>query len=153
MFHRFEFESEFYSNLERIPFHVRMKLDLTGVKLSLNTWRAFRLEERQVLCHLPIGMDEERNVFISYLTWLSSARASVAIEQVPVVEPSTWGNTKVPETVRSRSDDHARPITDNDWRRWAEHERYALYKTAASKDPSLFDEALGEMLRRVRGKG
>ena len=153
MFHRFKFESEFYSALERIPFHVRMKLDLGGVKVSLNTWRAFSLEERRVLCHLPVGLDEERAVFTAYTAWLSSTHTGVAIERVPVVEPLTWGDREVPELVKRRSEGHACPITVNDWSQWAEHERYVLYKTATSKDANLFNEALGELRQKVRGEG
>lgn len=148
MFHRFEFESEFYPTLERIPFHVRMKLDLTGVKLSLNTWRAFSLEERWVLCHFPVETDEERGVFTAYLIWLAKTGAGVVIEPVPGIEPSTWGHTEVPPAVRSRGDGHARPVANDEWSQWAEHERYVLYKTATSKDPGLFNAALEEVRRK-----
>jgi hypothetical protein len=52
MFHGFRYESEFYPTLSRVPLHVRMKLDLTGVKISLKDWLSFSFEERTVLCHL-----------------------------------------------------------------------------------------------------
>ena len=37
MFYRYRFESEIYPSLNRIPLHVRMKLDLAGAKISLKT--------------------------------------------------------------------------------------------------------------------
>jgi hypothetical protein len=41
MFYRYHFESEIYPTLSLIPLHVRMKLDITGIKISLKTWLAF----------------------------------------------------------------------------------------------------------------
>ena len=41
MFYRFGYETEFYPGLSRLPLHVRMKLDLTGIKISLKDWLAF----------------------------------------------------------------------------------------------------------------
>jgi hypothetical protein len=152
MFHRFEFEAEFYPTLARIPFHVRMKLDRAGVKLSLNTWHAFSLEERRVLCHLPDESEEERSVFTAYLTWLSRTRASAETERVPVLRSSMWKGEEVPEAVKRRSDANGSPMAPKEWRRLAEHERYALYKTAVSKDPNLFNEALEEMRGKVRSE-
>jgi hypothetical protein len=145
MFYHFEFESEFYPTLERIPFHVRMKLDTTGVKLSLDTWRAFSLEERRVLCHLPTETEEERSVFISYMAWLSRTRANAEIERTPVLDSSSWGADTVPEAVERRGKGG---VTASEWNRWAEHERYALYKTAMSRDPELFEQALSELKKR-----
>jgi len=148
MFHRFEFEAEFYPTLERIPFHVRMKLDTAGVKLSLKTWHAFSLEERWVLCHLPVEDDEEQRVFTAYLTWLSRTRASAETERVPVLKSSTWKEEEVPEAVKRRSEANGSPMAPQEWGRLAEHERYALYKTAASKDANLFNDALEELRER-----
>ena len=70
MFHRFRYEAEFYPTLSRLPLYVRMKLDLTGVRLSLKDWLAFSLEERRVICHLPVETEEEEQAFISYLDFL-----------------------------------------------------------------------------------
>ena len=63
MFHRYDYEVEFYPSLSRLPLDLRRKLDISGVKLSLKDWLAISLEERTVLCHLPCDYDEERQVF------------------------------------------------------------------------------------------
>ena len=63
MFHRYQYESDIYPSLSRIPLHVRMKLDVTGIKISLKDWLAFSIEERTVLCHLPVETEEEKQVF------------------------------------------------------------------------------------------
>ena len=71
MFHHYRHESDIYPSLSRIPLHVRMKLDVTGIKISLKDWLAFSIEERTALCHLPVETEEEKQVFSSYLDFLS----------------------------------------------------------------------------------
>ncbi|MDE0028021.1 MAG: hypothetical protein OXU42_01280 [Deltaproteobacteria bacterium] len=149
MFHRFQFEAAFYPTLERLPFHVRMKLDLTGIRVSLNTWRAFSMEERRALCHLPADTDEEREVFAAFLDALARARAGVAAERCPVLDADAWSAAAVPEAVAARSAAEGSGVTPAEWSRWAGHERYALYKTALSKDPELFHQALRELRLRL----
>ncbi|MDE0035315.1 MAG: hypothetical protein OXU75_19580 [Deltaproteobacteria bacterium] len=149
MFYRFEFEAEFYPTLERVPFHVRMKLDLVGVRVSLSTWRAFSLEERRALCHLPAETDEEKEVFAAFLAALAETRAGVEAERCPALDPDAWAAASVPDPVAARSEGEGMPVTPAEWGRWAAHERYALYKTALSKDPELFRLALRELRARL----
>ncbi len=149
MFYRFEFEDAFYPTLDRVPFHVRMKLDVAGVRVSLDTWRAFSLEERLALCHLPADLDEEKGVFAAFVAALASSRAGVAAEHCPALDPGAWAAAAVPESVAVRSEGEGVAVTVSEWGRWAGHERYALYKTALSKDPELFQQALREMRQRL----
>lgn len=149
MFHRFEFEAEFYPGLERIPFHVRMKLDLAGVRLPLKTWRALPMEERRALCHLPADTDEEREVFASFLAVLARDRAKASVERCPALDGDAWAAAGVPEPVAVRSGGVGVRVALAEWGRWAAHERYVLYKTALSKDPDLFSTALREMRLRL----
>lgn len=149
MFHRFEFEAEFYPGLGRIPFHVRMKLDLAGVRLPLKTWRAFRMEERRALCHLPADTDEEREVFASFLAALARSHANAPVERCPALDGDAWAAAGVPEPVAVRSGGAGVRVTLTEWGRWAAHERYVLYKTALSKDPELFPTALQELRLRL----
>lgn len=149
MFYRFEFEAEFYPTLERVPFHVRMKLDLAGMRVSLSTWRAFSLEERRALCHLPADTDEEKEVFAAFLAALAAARAGVEAERCPALDPDAWVAASVPDPVAARSEGDGVAVTLAEWGRWAGHERYALYKTAVSKDPELFRLALRELRARL----
>lgn len=149
MFYRFDFEAAFYPTLERLPFHVRMKLDLVGVRVSLSTWRAFSLEERWALCHLPADTDEEREVFTAFLGALAAARTGMDAERCPALDPDAWAAASVPDSVASRSEGEGVPVSPAEWSRWAAHERYALYKTALSKDPELFRLALRELRHRL----
>src|SRR5437879_13659951 len=71
MFHHFRYEAEYYPTLSRLPLDVRMKLDVTGLKISLDDWLSFSFAERTVLCHLPCASDEEKSAFRAYLDFLS----------------------------------------------------------------------------------
>jgi hypothetical protein len=149
MFHRFVYESEFYPNLSRVPMYVRMKLDLTGVTISLDDWLAFSFEERTALCHLPIDTEEERQVFISYLDFLSRKYRGGPLALTQPVDSSLWNDLgKVPPAVIDKSALKGRAVTREEWTQWKFHQRYALYKTAIAKRDT---EAFFALLSELRG--
>ena len=153
MFYRYRFESEFYPTLSRIPLHVRMKLDLTGVKISLKGWLVFSLEERNVLCHLPVETDEERRVFSSYLNLLSRRYFSEEAALVSPVKDPPWENLgRIPDSVAAKSKETGQAVTLKEWNRWDLGQRYALFKLSISKnEPEQFFAALKEF-REGSGK-
>jgi hypothetical protein len=137
MFRRFKFEAEFYPNLVRVPVHVRMKLDLTGVKISLEDWLSFTYEERNVLCHLPADTQEEQQVFISYVDYLSRSYRGRHVARTAPLARAVWDTPDaVPGPVAERSAVARQPLTAAEWIRCQPVERYALYKTALSKNDS-----------------
>lgn len=150
MFHRFQYEAEFYPDLGKLPLHVRMKLDLTGRKISLQDWLAFSLEERQALCHLPVENEEEKQTFKAYLDHLCRNNRGFPPEKLPPLSESLWNTSdRVPGPVIERSKTNGHAVTLDEWARWRFHERYALYKTAISKnEPEKFFAVLTEL--RVR---
>jgi hypothetical protein len=147
MFHRFAYESEFYLSLSRVPMYVRMKMDLTGVKISLTDWLAFSFEERTVLCHFPIDTEEEKQAFIGYLDFLSRKCCGEPLALTDALNSSLWdGSDEVPSSVIDKSAMKSRAVTREEWTRWKFHERYALYKTAiAKRDTEAFFALLGEL--------
>jgi hypothetical protein len=146
MFHRFAFESEFYPTLSRIPVHLRMKLDLTGIKISLDDWLAFSFEERQALCHLPAEEDDERQAFLSYVDYLCHKYRGQPAAKTAPLSRSLWDIGSVPEPILQKSSMVSRPVTPEEWLRWRSFQRYALYKTAVSKnDPGAFPALLIEL--------
>jgi hypothetical protein len=151
MFHRFEYEAEFYPTLSRLPLSVRMKLDLTGIKLSLKDWLAFNLEERQVICHLPVGNAEEQHAFTAYVDFLRRKYHGSPAERLPPMSDSLWHTPhRVPEPVLAKSNAKGKAVTLQEWSRWKFHERYALYKTAISKsEPEKFYAVLNELRERL----
>jgi hypothetical protein len=146
MFFRFAYEAEFYPTLSRLPLHVRMKLDLTGVKISLKDWLAFSFEERTVLCHLPIDTVEERTAFRHYLDFLSRSHRREPVARTEPMDRLLWNQSEVPEAVMQKSGADSREVMLSEWRRWQSHQRYALYKTAISKNqPGAFEQILDEL--------
>lgn len=146
MFHRYQYESETYPSLSRIPLHVRLKLDVTGIKISLKDWLAFSIEERTVLCHLPVETEEEKQAFASYLDFLSRRYRGEPVATTAAMSSSLWDSAhRVPEPVAGKSAPQIPPVTVEEWRRWKSHQRYALYKTALSQsDPEQFFAVLKE---------
>jgi hypothetical protein len=151
MFYRFRYEKAFYPKLERLPLHVRMKLDVTGIKLSLKHWLAFHIEERSVICHLPVDHEDERKIFKEYLNFLSQQYCGAPAQDVRPMEALWEISDQVPTPVLERSNDNDKTVTLAEWRVWAFHQRYALYKTAVSKsEPEKFFAVLDE-LRQTKG--
>lgn len=146
MFHRFKYEKALYPNLDRLPLHVRMKLDLTGVKLSLKQWLAFHIEERIAICHLPIEQEDERQAFKDYLNFLSRQYCGAPAQELPPINPLWEISDQVPAPVLERSGDNGNAVTLGEWLNWVSHQRYALYKTAVSKsEPEKFFAVLDEL--------
>ena len=147
MFYRFHYEAAFYPDLERLPLHVRMKLDISGIKLSLKHWLAFHIEERTVICHLPVEEEEEKQAFRAYLNFLSQRYCGAPAKLLPPIDPLLWEMpNQVPDPVLKRSGDNGRPVALQEWIGWASHQRYALYKTAVSKsEPEKFFAVLDEL--------
>ena len=152
MFYRFRYESGFYATLSRVPLHLRMKLDLAGVKFSLKDWLAFSIEERSVLCHFPIDAEEERQAFIAYLGLLSRRYRGEPLSLTAPIDSSLWDNSsRVPKAVDDKSTAINQPVAIAEWARWDFCQRYALYKTAVSKnEPEAFFEVLKELRERTR---
>jgi len=147
MFHRYQHESDIYPSLSRIPLDVRLKLDVTGIKISLKDWLAFSMEERTILCHLPVESEEERQAFASYLDFLSRRYRGASVGTTAPISNSLWDEPhQVPEPIAAKSTPQTPPVTVNEWSRWKSYQRYALYKTAVSKsDPGQFFAVLKEL--------
>ena len=146
MFYRYRFESKIYPTLSLIPLHVRMKLDLTGVKISLKSWLAFSFEEREVLCHFPVETEEERKTFSIYLDSLVRRYSGEKAELVPAIKDPPWENQDhIPESVLGKSKQTGREVTHEEWGQWNLCQRYALFKLSIAKnEPEQFYEALRE---------
>lgn len=146
MFHHFRYEANFYPTLSRLPLHVRMKLDIAGVKISLRDWLAYSLEERTVLCHLPAESADERRVFAAYLDFLSQKYQGKPVEITQAADSELWNAAQVPEPVAQKSASCSNAVTVEEWRSWQAHQRYALYKTAISNSqPEAFSAVLDEL--------
>jgi hypothetical protein len=146
MFHRYDYEAEFYPALSRLPLDLRRKLDLTGIKISLKHWLAYGLEERAVLCHLPCDSDDEKEVFRRYLDFLSGKYLGQPAKKSAIMSEALWSDSTVPEAVVERCQSLRESITLEEWRGWRSPHRFALYKTAVSKSqPEAFEQVLRQL--------
>ena len=150
MFHRFRYEAEFYPSLSRIPLHVRMKLDLTGIKISLKDWLAFDFAERAALCQLPCRLPDERQAFVGYLDFLSRKYCGTPVVVTDGLDSALWDKARLPEPVRNKSADSLKRITSEEWSNWQFHQRYALYKAALSQSQP---DAFAQLLEQLRDPG
>jgi len=150
MFHRYDYEAEFYPALSRLPLDLRRKLDVTGIKISLKHWLAYSMEERAVLCHLPCNSDDEKEVFLRYLDFLSKKYLGQPTEKTAAMSAALWGDSVVPDAVVEKSHALHQTVTLEEWRRWQSHQRYAVYKTAVSKSqPEAFELVLRQLRNLV----
>jgi len=148
MFHRYDYEAEFYPTLNRLPLDFRRKLDVTGINLSLKDWQAFSPEERTVLCHLPCDTAEEAQAFSNYVDFLSRRYHGHAIAKIAPLDTLLWQASAVPYAVSERSAALDRAVTAERWQTWPSHARYALYKAAVSENqPEAFIQILNQLLR------
>lgn len=146
MFHRYRYEAEFYPTHLRIPLDMRMKLDLTGLKVSLKHWLACSVEERAALCHLPIDSVEEKQAFTAYLDFLCRKNSGEPVEVTEVLDPVLWSAAEVPAPVAQKIASCFNTVMLAEWQKWEPHQRYALYKTAISKSqPEAFADILDEL--------
>ena len=149
MFRRFQYESQYYPTLSRLPLDVRRKLDVIGLKISLKDWLAFSLEERIVLCHLPTESIDERQAFQVFLDFLSRKYLGRPVQTTEPMSASLWNGETAPEPVLLKSADSNAAVTREEWAQWHDHDRYALYKTATSNNQP---EAFAQVLAELRGR-
>jgi hypothetical protein len=126
---------------------VRLKLDCTGVRISLDLWLKFSFEERMVLCHLPVDTEEEKRAFVSYLDFLSRNYAGTPADMMPPLDNRAWNDPEVvPASVAEKSAARSTAVTPGEWQIWQPHARYALYKSSIStRDVDAFFAILSQL--------
>ncbi len=63
----FSFERELHATLDLMPLAIRRKLDLAGVKLSLDGWQAMAIADRRALVEAEVGDDASLAAFAASL--------------------------------------------------------------------------------------
>lgn len=143
----FAFEDDFVATLRCIPMAVRLKLDRSGIKLSLRQWSRFTREDRQELLDLPCGSACEVCAYHDRLVALVALRAKEAARLLPEAPAALWELVgEAPPVVT----DYARsvgvpPPTAREWRRLTELQRFVLIKlTRDNHDNVNFVPAMRE---------
>ncbi|HEX7886397.1 MAG TPA: nitrate reductase associated protein [Phenylobacterium sp.] len=143
----FAFEDDFVATLRCIPMAVRLKLDRSGIKLSLRQWSRFTREDRRDLLETPCAGEAEIETYRARLVQLVELRASEAAKPLAELPQALWelaGEAPPVVTAYARSVG-VPPPTALEWRRLTELQRFALIKlTRDNHDNVNFVPAMRE---------
>src|SRR5215831_1442504 len=94
----FRFEVDFGGTLRCIPMSVRMKLDQTGIKLSLKQWNRLPPAGRRELVERPCGTVEESAAYKDLLVSQIEAHTRTPVEYASIDASEPWADpTGVPQ--------------------------------------------------------
>jgi hypothetical protein len=126
----FEFETDFAGSLRCIPMCVRLKLDQSGIKLSLKQWNRIPPPERRQLVDRPCNDPIETQAYQRYLVALIETHTKTAVEFAPVDESPPWvDSARVPERIRSYASGLGLvPPSVEQWTALTPLQRFALFK-------------------------
>lgn len=125
----FAFEDDFVASLRCIPMAVRLKLDRSGVKLTLRQWSRFTLEDRKLLLETACRTRQEVGDYRAELVRLVAMRSGE--EARPLAEPPpVWEAVDAVPPVVS---DYAlsiglAPPQPRQWAALSDLQRFALLK-------------------------
>jgi hypothetical protein len=128
--HLFAFEADFVATLRCIPMAVRLKLDLSEIKLSLRQWSRLTTADRRTLLETPCESQDEVAGFRAMLIDLVHLRSGEIAKILTEPPEPLWKNgAQTPQAVI----EHAHtisvlPPSADAWRRLNELQRFALLK-------------------------
>jgi hypothetical protein len=143
----FAFEKDFAGAFQCIPMAVRYKLDLSGVKLSLNQWKRFTEDDRRELLALQCETAPETAQFREQLAALIATRAGEAPKFLAVEAAPAWEDRDaVPDQVIAYAKSlEIDPPTLAQWQSLSVLQRFTLLKLSRqSHDNVNFVPALRE---------
>jgi hypothetical protein len=147
MYKPFAFEGEVHQSLSCVPLTVRRKLDVAGLKISLDGWQTLTREERLALCHLPVDSDDELAVYREVMRGFC-ARHAVSLTPLTEVRDHgrAWNADDIPAPVIARLRALGGELPAAAWRALDEDSRYALLKLADPKQAAAkFQAVLAEL--------
>jgi len=121
----FSFERELLATLDLMPLAVRRKLDLAGLKLSLEGWQALPIADRRALAGAEVD-DEAGQVAFAGTLRAASERAGVALKPLPRPEAFPWRAPALPTAVRARLGELGVELGDAAWAGLDDEARFAL---------------------------
>lgn len=143
----FAFEDDFVASLRCIPMAVRLKLDRSGIKLSLRQWSRFTRDDRQALLDAPCRTAGEVAAYRQRLVELVALRSKE--EAKPLAEPPApiWESALAPPPVVASFAQSVgvSPPSPRAWGELTELQRFALIKlTRDNHDNVNFIPAMRE---------
>ncbi|MGA1805438.1 nitrate reductase associated protein [Rhizobium sp. HT1-10] len=149
----FRFETDFSESLRCIPMAVRFKLDLAGIKLSLQQWSRFTHSDRQWLLGQPCDTSGEVAIYHGKLTAFIVQRTGEAAKAVDAGEGVDWkASRRVPDVVTTQARSKGMPgPTADQWAKLDDLQRFALLKlTREGHDNENFVPAMSEFSRGLQ---
>ncbi len=126
----FRFEEDFMEDgIRCIPMIVRLKLDLSGVKLKLAEWCRFSVDERSMFADLPCVTEEECRRYKQLLVAAVQKYTGMMPSFIPVVLAPVWTDTgMIYQPVNDQAAIYNRYIMLSEWRALTDLQRFALVK-------------------------
>jgi hypothetical protein len=148
MLRRFKFEDEVHQSLSCVPMAVRRKLDMAGIKISLEQWQALGRGERLAICHLPTATDEECDAMKVFIEEAVNQRCGSATKPVSdELRRAARPPTAPPEALVANAMAEGVKLSQPAWERLDADERYALIKLGGGdKHSHNFGAALRELV-------
>lgn len=127
----FEFEEDFIEhNMRCIPMIVRLKLDLSGIKLKLSEWCRFSTKERIALATLATDNDQQVRRYASLLITMIHRYTGKAATMLPIDNTPDWNNMQtIPQIFLDQLQAwQIQKITLKQWQMFSTLQRFALLK-------------------------
>ncbi len=142
----FQFEGDFVDSLQCIPMSVRLKLDICGIKLKLQQWNHFNIEQRQILIEQTCNNSEEIKTYREMLQELILTETGTPASELPIDDHPQWLNPEIiPIQVQEKAQEFNVNISLEQWEKLQPLQRFALIKLSrSSHENSNFLPALKE---------
>lgn len=146
----FGFESIMEHTLECIPMSVRMKLDLCGFKVPLNSWRALPTSVRQLLLEASCSGHLEIQRYGRYLSWAVKTHGLDDLKHIQCGLTDWQRPSTVPAQLLEALDTLGLPVVDaKTWAELSALQRFALLKLSIKGHTRNLRLALEEFLTPV----
>ncbi len=143
----FAFEDDFVASLRCIPMAVRLKLDRSGIKLTLRQWSRFTRDDRRDLLDAPCRTAEEVATYRARLVDLVALRAKEEAKPLGELPAPIWESALAPPLVVASfaASVGVTPPSARAWGELSELQRFALIKlTRDNHDNVNFIPAMRE---------
>jgi hypothetical protein len=124
----FGFESDFVDSLRCIPMAVRLRLDVTGVKLKLNEWSKLDQSQRHALVSLPFSSPPEIRAYRDTLFGMVAKACGSPPSMLAEMPDPIWNSQDVPDQVQAQAQAYGLLIPAEAWSSLTLLQRFALVK-------------------------
>jgi hypothetical protein len=125
----FRFESDFVDSLRCIPMSVRLRLDVSGVKLKLNEWSKLGRADRLALALHPCRSADEIAAYRGTVSAIVARACGAPPSPLRELPEPVWENgSEVPRQVSGQARAAGKDIAPSAWAGLSPLRRFALLK-------------------------